>query len=116
MLGMALVGTIETLVLGFLTTSAKTCRMIVNATSLTQMSAKVVLMGRLLQHYGPEAGAAHEKSLRERLSGSFWSAHWAGRASGERPNLAGNSAHRGTLQKAVEADWSQRRPRNLMQC
>ena len=61
-LGMALVGTIGALVLGFLITSTKTYHDR-QRDELTQMSAKVVLLGRLLQHYGPEASAAR-KSLR----------------------------------------------------
>ena len=74
-LGMALVGTIGALVLGFLTTSAKTYHDR-QRDELTQMSAKVVLLGRLLQHYGPEASAAH-KSLRA-VVGQFLVSTWPG--------------------------------------
>lgn len=62
-LGMALVGTIGALVLSFFITSAKGAHDR-QRDELTQMSAKVVMLGRILNHYGPEASAAHE-SLRE---------------------------------------------------
>ena len=62
-LGMALVGTIGALVLGFFITSAKGYHDR-QANEQTQMSAKVVLLGRLLQHYGPEARPVRQ-SLRE---------------------------------------------------
>ena len=78
-LGMALVGTIGALVLSFFITSAKTYHDR-QRDELTQTSAKVVLLGRLLQHYGPEASAAR-KSLRA-VVGGFWSA--PGRASEQR--------------------------------
>ena len=58
-LGMALVGTIGALVLSFFITSAKGYHDR-QANELTQMSAKVVVLGRLLQFYGPEASEARQ--------------------------------------------------------
>jgi hypothetical protein len=62
-LGMALVGTLGALVLSFFITAAKGAHDR-QRDELTEMSAKVVILGRILNHYGPEASAAHE-SLRE---------------------------------------------------
>ena len=58
-LGMALVGTIGALVLSFFITSAKGYHDR-QTNELTQMSAKVVVLGRILQFYGPEASEARE--------------------------------------------------------
>jgi len=56
-LGMGMVATIAALVLGLLITSAKTYYDS-QRDELTQMSANVVLLGRFLDHYGPEAAPA----------------------------------------------------------
>ena len=61
-LGMGMVGTISALVLGFMISSATTYYDN-QRDALTELSANLVMLGRLLQHYGPEANAAHE-SLR----------------------------------------------------
>jgi Protein of unknown function (DUF4239) len=58
-LGMALVGTIGALVLSFFVTSAKGYHDR-QVNELTQMSAKVVVLGRILQFYGPEASEARQ--------------------------------------------------------
>lgn len=52
-LGMGLVGTMAALVLGLLIASAKSSYDTQNA-ELTEMSSKVVMLDRLLAHYGPE--------------------------------------------------------------
>ncbi len=52
-LGMGLVATMCALVLGLLIASAKTYYDTQNA-ELTEMSAKIVLLDRMLAHYGPE--------------------------------------------------------------
>jgi hypothetical protein len=52
-MGMGLVSTMAALVLGLLVSSAKGFYDAQN-TELTQMSAKVILLDRLLAHYGPE--------------------------------------------------------------
>jgi hypothetical protein len=58
-LAMALVGTLTGMVLGLLIGSAKTYYD-VQGSELTQASANVALLGRLLQYYGPEAKEAQE--------------------------------------------------------
>ena len=58
-LAMALVGTLTGMALGLLIGSAKTYYD-TQGNELTQVSANVALLGRLLQHYGPEAQRAHE--------------------------------------------------------
>src|SRR5258706_2839022 len=53
-LGMGLVGTMAALVLGLLVASAKGSYD-AQSSELTQMSANIVLLDRILAHYGPEA-------------------------------------------------------------
>jgi len=63
-LGIGLVGTMAALVLGLLVASAKSS-FDTQGTELTEMSAKVVLLDRILAHYGPEM-----KETRELLRGA----------------------------------------------
>src|SRR6266581_7967194 len=58
-MGMGLVATMAALVLGLLVSSAKSFYDAQSA-ELTQMSASVVLLDRLLAHYGPEAKEARD--------------------------------------------------------
>jgi hypothetical protein len=53
-LGMGLIGTLTALVLGLLIASAKNFYD-TQSSELTEMSAKIVLLDRVLAHYGPEA-------------------------------------------------------------
>ena len=59
-LGMALVATMCALVLGLLIGSAKSSLDTQN-TELTEMSSSIVLLDRVLAHYGPETKEAREK-------------------------------------------------------
>jgi hypothetical protein len=59
-LGMGLVGTLAALVLGLLIASAKTSFDTQNV-ELTEMSSKVVLLDRVLAHYGSEAKEARNQ-------------------------------------------------------
>ncbi|MGP0098401.1 MAG: hypothetical protein ACLPHI_15290 [Terriglobales bacterium] len=68
-LSMGLVATTAALVLGLLISSAKSFYDAQSA-ELTQMSAKIVLLDRLLAHYGPEAKDARE-ALRAAVAGSI---------------------------------------------
>jgi hypothetical protein len=52
-LGMGLIGTMTALVLGLLVASAKSYYD-TQSSELTEMSAKIVLLDRVLAHYGPE--------------------------------------------------------------
>jgi hypothetical protein len=58
-LGMGLVATMSALVLGLLVSSAKSSYD-TQSTQLTEASAKIVFLDRLLAHYGPEAKEARE--------------------------------------------------------
>lgn len=58
-LGMGLVGTMAALVLGLLLASAKGSYDAQNA-ELTQVSANIVLLDRVLAHYGPETAEARQ--------------------------------------------------------
>jgi hypothetical protein len=58
-LGMGLIATMAALVLGLLIASAKSSFDTQNA-ELTEMSSKVVLLDRILAHYGPEAKEARD--------------------------------------------------------
>lgn len=64
-----MVATTAALVLGLLISSAKSFYDAQSA-ELTQMSAKIVLLDRLLAHYGPEAKDARE-ALRAAVAGSI---------------------------------------------
>jgi hypothetical protein len=72
-LGMALVGTMSALVLGLLIASAKGSYDTQNA-ELTEMSAKIVLLDRMLAHYGPEANDARVllRATVEHLTDRLW--------------------------------------------
>ncbi|MGA7189510.1 MAG: hypothetical protein WBY66_13500, partial [Candidatus Acidiferrales bacterium] len=59
-LGMGLVGTMAALVLGLLIASAKTS-LDTQSAELTDMSSKIVLLDRILNHYGPETKEAREQ-------------------------------------------------------
>jgi hypothetical protein len=63
-LGMGLVGTMTALVLGLLIASAKNFSD-TQSSELTQMSANIVLLDRVLAHYGPET-----KEVRDLLHGA----------------------------------------------
>jgi hypothetical protein len=58
-LGMGLVATMAALVLGLMTASAKTS-FDMQSTELTDMSSKIVVLDRILAHYGPEAKEARD--------------------------------------------------------
>jgi uncharacterized protein YhaN len=72
-LGMGLVATMCALVLGLLIASAKSYYDTQNA-ELTEMSAKVVLLDRMLAHYGPETDEARVflRSVVERSIDRLW--------------------------------------------
>jgi hypothetical protein len=72
-LGMGLVATMCALVLGLLIASAKTYYDTQNA-ELTEMSAKIVALDRMLAHYGPEANEPRAllRSVVERSIDRLW--------------------------------------------
>ena len=67
-LGMGLVATMAALVLGLLVSSAKSTYD-TQSSEVTEMSAKVVFLDRMLAHYGPEAKEARD-ALRAAVAGS----------------------------------------------
>jgi hypothetical protein len=71
--GMGLVGTMAALVLGLLVAAAKES-FDVQRTELTQVAANVVVLDRLLAHYGPEAAEARGvlKVAAERVLEQLW--------------------------------------------
>jgi hypothetical protein len=64
--GMALIGTIAAMVLGLLVASAKSS-FDAQRNALTQLSANLILLDRILAHYGPEAKECREQ-LRENVT------------------------------------------------
>ena len=72
-LGMGLVGTMAALALGLLVASAKGYYD-AQSTELTQLSANVVLLDRLLAHYGPETKETREllRGAVGRIAESMW--------------------------------------------
>lgn len=88
-LAMALVGTLTGMALGLLIGSAKTYYD-TQSSELTQASADVALLGRLLHYYGPEANGAQE-SLRlavEQVLRDNWPSE-----RGQDPKLAAKPGH-----------------------
>jgi len=77
-LGMGLVGTMTAILLGLLVASAKSFYD-TQSSELTEMSAKVILLDRVLAHYGPEAKEARDllHSAVARILDTMW--HQGGR-------------------------------------
>jgi hypothetical protein len=71
---MGIVATLSALVLGLLIASAKGS-FDAQSAELTQMSAKVILLDRLLAHYGPETKETRDllRSLVKRILNQMWS-------------------------------------------
>ena len=80
--GMGLVGTMAALVLGLLVASAKG-NYDSQGASLTQLAANVVMLDRILAHYGPETKEAREL-LRRGVTG-FIDSVWSNTGSGPTP-------------------------------
>jgi hypothetical protein len=86
-LGMGLVGTLSALVLGLLIASAKGSYD-AQSSELTQMSAKVVVLDRVLAHYGPETKEARALSRGSvvRILDQAWSKRQANTSQLEAPS------------------------------
>jgi hypothetical protein len=78
-LGMGIVATLSALVLGLLIASAKGSYDAQSA-ELTQMSAKIILLDRLLAHYGPETKETRDllRASAARILDQMWSERPAG--------------------------------------
>lgn len=72
-IGMGLIGTLAALVLGLLIASAKNFYD-TQSSELTEMSAKIVLLDRVLAHYGPETKELREllQKAAARILGQLW--------------------------------------------
>ncbi len=70
-LGMGLVSTTAALVLGLLTSSAKSS-FDAQSNELTEMSGKVILLDRVLAHYGPEAQGVRDELRISSVSALGW--------------------------------------------
>ncbi len=75
-LGMGLIATMTALVLGLLVASAKSFYD-TQSSELTEMSAKVVLIDRVLAHYGPETGEIRGllRAVATRTLDRIWAQH-----------------------------------------
>jgi len=107
-LGMGLVGTMAALILGLLVTSAKGAFDAQN-TELTQVSANVLMLDRILAHLGPESHEARE-SLRTavvRALDTMWS-HGRRRPSQSEAGAHANESLYDTIQRLSPKDDAQR--------
>jgi hypothetical protein len=106
-LGMGLVGTMAALVLGLLVASAKGSYD-AQSNDVTQLSANVVFLDRVLAHYGPEANEARNQ-LRDavvRISNRVWPKNHSGNA-GLEPSAANELLYE-HIQQLSPKDKSQR--------
>ena len=103
-LGMGLVGTMAALVLGLLVASAKGS-FDTQSTELTQLSANIVLLDRVLAHYGPETQQARAqlRSVVGRMLDEMWSTNPADRE----PSAAGGEVIYDELQALAPQDATQ---------
>jgi hypothetical protein len=78
-LAMGLIGTMAALALGLLISSAKGSYD-TRSSEITQLSANIILLDRVLAHYGPEAREARDLLRRtvERVIDQIWSERSAG--------------------------------------
>jgi Protein of unknown function (DUF4239) len=106
--GMGLVATMVALVLGLLIASAK-ASYDTQSSELTDMSSKLVLLDRVLAHYGPESKEAREQ-LRNtvvRVLDQLWSNDRSGRSQAD-PSSSGAEGLYDTLQTLTPKNDAQR--------
>lgn len=110
-MGIGLIATMAALVLGLLIASAKSS-FDNQSIELTEASSKVVLLDRLLAHYGPDAGEARDtlRSSVIRILGSMWSKGSSGLSESE-PSASDESLY-GKVQALTPKDDAQRAIRN----
>jgi hypothetical protein len=92
-LGVGLIATMSALVLGLLVASAK-ASFDTQRTELTQMAANLMLLDRVLAHYGPEAKEAREmlRGNVTRMIGQYWPTEDS-RTSQAQPSLASEALY-----------------------
>jgi hypothetical protein len=107
-LGMGLVATMAALVLGLLVASAKGAYDAQN-TELTQLSANIVVLDRVLAHYGPETKEARDflRSAVARMLDQTWSKDRAGQSQSE-PRTAGGEVLFDKIEGLAPKDDAQR--------
>ncbi len=107
-LGMGLVGTMAALVLGLLVASAKGSYDL-QGSELTQLSANVALLDRVLAHYGPETKEARDllRGIVARILDRMWSKDRAGSGQSD-PSSAGGEALYDKIQGLSPKNDSQR--------
>jgi hypothetical protein len=108
-MGMGLVATMAALVLGLLVSSAKSFYD-AQSTELTQMSAKVILLDRLLAHYEPETKEARDL-LRSTVADSIdrtWPQERTQASKLGAPSTTGSEALIGNIQALSPKDDQQR--------
>jgi hypothetical protein len=96
-LGMGLIGTIAALVLGLLIASAKSS-FDTQRNGLAQLSANVLLLDRILAHYGPETKGCRDQ-LRDNVK-MLLDHYWADSA--DQAAQAGPSAHAESLYERIQ--------------
>jgi hypothetical protein len=107
-LGMGLVATMAALVLGLLVASAKGAYD-AQSTELTQMAANIVVLDRVLAHYGPETNEARNllRSSAARVLDQMWSKDSTSRSQLE-PGSAGGELLFDKIQGLTPKDDAQR--------
>jgi hypothetical protein len=95
--GVGLIATIAALVLGLLIASAKSSLDIQNS-ELTEMSSRIVLLDRVLAHYGPEAKQARNE-LHSSVVRSF---EWVSSKDATGPSQFGPSANGEVLYDSIQ--------------
>ncbi len=107
-MGVGTIATMTGLILGLLVASAKG-NYDTQSHELTEMSAKIVVLDRVLAHYGPEANAAREllRSTVVHIIDQTWPAKSSGRPS-DPPTTAGGEKLYDTIQDLTPANDAQR--------
>jgi hypothetical protein len=106
--GMSLVATMAALVLGLLVASAKTSYD-QQRNEMTELSSKIVLLDRVLVHYGPETKDERNllRNAATRILDQTWSTGGAGHSRSE-PPASGNEVLYDKLQALTPTDETQR--------
>jgi hypothetical protein len=107
-LGMALTATMSALVLALLTNSAKSS-FDAQRNEVTQISANIILLDRILAHYGPETKEARDLLIHSvtGLTDRIWSENQAGSEKLE-PTVAGADAFYDKIQELSPQNEAQR--------
>jgi len=110
-LGIGIIATMSALVLGLLVASAKTSYD-AQSRELTEMSAKIILLDRMLSHYGPDAKETRDmlRDVVARLIERAWPKHRTG--SMQEPTAAHSEILYDKIQELVPTNDAQRTLQN----